>query len=62
MEFVNVLAETAEQVQHHPDIIIRYSRVTIVLSTHDVKGLTDSDFSLASVAEEFADSTLATAG
>jgi 4a-hydroxytetrahydrobiopterin dehydratase len=41
---VAVLAEAAD---HHPDIDIRYSRVTLVLSTHDAGGLTARDFSLA---------------
>jgi 4a-hydroxytetrahydrobiopterin dehydratase len=32
---------------HHPDIDIRYSKVTLVLSTHDAGGLTARDFALA---------------
>jgi len=59
MEFVNQLAETAEEVQHHPDIDIRYSKVTIALTTHDAGGLTENDFNLANVAEEFAAATTA---
>lgn len=45
--FVNRVAELAEGMDHHPDIDIRYSKVTLTLSTHDAGGLTDRDFSLA---------------
>lgn len=47
MAFVNRVAELAEQVQHHPDILVRYSKVTLTLSTHDAGGVTDKDFDLA---------------
>ncbi|MFM8567270.1 MAG: 4a-hydroxytetrahydrobiopterin dehydratase [Gemmatimonadota bacterium] len=45
--FVTRLVEPAEAMQHHPDIDIRYNRVVITLSTHDVGGLTASDVTLA---------------
>ena len=45
--FVNRVAEIAEAANHHPDIDIRYSKVTLVLSTHDAGGLTARDFALA---------------
>ncbi|HSH45744.1 MAG TPA: 4a-hydroxytetrahydrobiopterin dehydratase [Longimicrobiales bacterium] len=45
--FVNRIAEAAEQVDHHPDIDIRYDRVGCTLSTHSEGGLTDRDFALA---------------
>jgi 4a-hydroxytetrahydrobiopterin dehydratase len=47
MAFVNRVAALAEEADHHPDIDIRYSRVTLVLSTHDAGGLTARDFALA---------------
>ena len=47
MAFVNKVADFAERVQHHPDILVRYSKVTLTLSTHDAGGLTDKDFDLA---------------
>ena len=47
MAFVNRVAELAEAADHHPDIDIRYSKVTLTLSTHDAGGLTERDFSLA---------------
>ena len=45
--FVNRIAEYAEQVQHHPDILIRYNKVTLTISTHDAGGITHKDFELA---------------
>lgn len=47
MKFVNSVARVAEKVQHHPDIDIRWNRVTLRLTTHDANGLTERDFSLA---------------
>jgi len=47
MEFVNALAVMAEDARHHPDIDIRYNRVTIRLTTHDAGGLTHADLDLA---------------
>jgi 4a-hydroxytetrahydrobiopterin dehydratase len=51
MAFVNALAEAAEQAQHHPDIDIRYNKVTLSLTTHDAGGLTAFDFALAHAAD-----------
>ena len=45
--FVDRVAGLAEAAGHHPDIDIRYSKVTLVLSTHDAGGLTARDFALA---------------
>ena len=45
--FVNAVAELAEQAWHHPDIDIRWNKVTLVLTTHDAGGLTEKDFALA---------------
>lgn len=47
MAFANRVAELAEQMQHHPDIMIRYNKVTLTLTTHDAGGLTEKDFALA---------------
>ena len=47
MAFVSRVAALADAADHHPDIDIRYSRVTLVLSTHDAGGLTARDFALA---------------
>ena len=49
--FVGRIAEYAEQVQHHPDILIRYNKVTLTISTHDAGGITHKDFELARTAD-----------
>ena len=47
LAFVNRVGELAEKVNHHPDIDIRYSKVTLSLSTHDAGGITQNDLDLA---------------
>ena len=47
MDFVNRVAGAAEQMNHHPDIDIRWNKVTLTLSTHSEGGLTTNDFELA---------------
>lgn len=47
MVFVNKVADIAEGEGHHPDIGISYNKVTIVLWTHAIGGLSLNDFILA---------------
>lgn len=47
MQFVNRVAERAEAADHHPDIDIRWNKVTLRLATHSKGGVTDLDFKLA---------------
>jgi 4a-hydroxytetrahydrobiopterin dehydratase len=47
MEFVNDVADLAEEADHHPDIAIHYNEVTLTLWTHSAGGLTRRDFDLA---------------
>jgi len=54
IRFVNAVAVEAERVQHHPDMLIRYSRVTMTLSTHDANGITQKDFALAKASDAIA--------
>ena len=51
VEFVARLVEPAEEMEHHPDVDLRYNRVIITLSTHDQGGLTDLDFRLAALVD-----------
>ncbi len=51
IEFVNQVARAAESADHHPDMLIRYSRVTLTLATHDAGGITEKDFDLAKTAD-----------
>ena len=54
MAFVNKVADAAEAAQHHPDILIRYNKVTFTLSTHDAAGITPKDFALAKTIDSLA--------
>jgi 4a-hydroxytetrahydrobiopterin dehydratase len=45
--FVDRVARAADAADHHPDIDIRYSRVTLAISTHSAGGLTKRDLGLA---------------
>lgn len=56
MAFVNKIADAAEQRQHHPDVLIRYNKVSLTLSTHDAGGITEKDFDLAKFADAIAES------
>lgn len=47
IDFVNSVAEIAEELGHHPDIDIRWNKVQIIVSTHSKGGLTEYDFELA---------------
>lgn len=47
IDFVNDLAEIADEAQHHPDILIQYNKVTLTLTTHDAGGVTALDLELA---------------
>ncbi len=53
MTFVERAASHAERVQHHPDILIRYNKVSLTLSTHDAGGITEKDFDFAATADDF---------
>jgi 4a-hydroxytetrahydrobiopterin dehydratase len=47
MQFVNRIADAAEQANHHPDIDIRYNKVTLALVSHDSGGVTQRDIKMA---------------
>ena len=47
IKFVNAAARLAEEAWHHPDIDIRWNKVTLTLTSHDAGGLTEKDFKLA---------------
>jgi len=49
--FVDRVAKAADAMDHHPDIDIRYTKITMALSTHDAGGITQSDLSLAETIE-----------
>ena len=52
--FVDKVAAIADAADHHPDILVRYDRVTLTISTHPAGGLTERDFALAGEIETVA--------
>jgi 4a-hydroxytetrahydrobiopterin dehydratase len=52
MAFVNQVAGAAKAAGHHPDIDIRWNKVTLALSSHSEGGLTERDFQLAARIQE----------
>ncbi|AHG91918.1 pterin-4-alpha-carbinolamine dehydratase [Gemmatirosa kalamazoonensis] len=47
IDFVSRVADAADAVDHHPDVDIRYTKITCTLSTHSAGGITAKDLALA---------------
>jgi 4a-hydroxytetrahydrobiopterin dehydratase len=47
ISFVDRVARTAEAMDHHPDLDIRYTKIMATLSTHSAGGITANDIALA---------------
>jgi 4a-hydroxytetrahydrobiopterin dehydratase len=60
LAFVGAVGELAEAADHHPDIDIRYNRVTLALMTHDSGGITRLDLDLARAIDSVSAGTAAT--
>jgi len=54
VDFVEQLADVAESMQHHPDIDIRYNKVTLRAVTHSAGGVTSLDLKLAAAIDRLA--------
>jgi 4a-hydroxytetrahydrobiopterin dehydratase len=52
--FVNQLAPRCEELDHHPDLALRWRWVDVVLSTHSAGGVTQKDLDLAGIVDEVA--------
>jgi 4a-hydroxytetrahydrobiopterin dehydratase len=52
INFVRRIAKQALKINHHPDIDIRFDKVTLTLTTHDEGGITEKDFLLARKCDE----------
>ena len=52
LDFVKRIAKKAQKINHHPDIDIRFDKVTLKLTTHNEGGLTGKDFALAGNGDE----------
>ena len=51
MAFVNALAFIAEQQDHHPELLVTYGSCSVRFNTHDVHGLSHSDFECAALVD-----------
>lgn len=47
LDYTNLVGELAEREGHHPDILLGWGKVRILLWTHAASGLTENDFVLA---------------
>ena len=47
ISFVNAVAFIANAQDHHPDLSVHYNRCVVRFNTHDVKGLSETDFDCA---------------
>ena len=54
LEVLNAIGAAAEEMNHHPDLDLRYSRIDVRLSSHDAGGITDRDVALARRIEDIA--------
>jgi 4a-hydroxytetrahydrobiopterin dehydratase len=54
IDFVNRVADAADEMNHHPDININYDKVRIALTSHDAGAITYRDLKLAGKIDELA--------
>lgn len=54
IDFVNQIAKEAEELDHHPDLLVGWRKVQATLSTHVAGGLTEYDVELARRIEKIA--------
>ena len=54
VDFINRLVPACEELDHHPDLALRWRWVDIILTTHSAGGVTDVDLTLASQIDEIA--------
>ncbi len=51
MAFVNALAWVAHREDHHPDVALSYGRCLVRFNTHDVGGISQTDFTCAAAVD-----------
>lgn len=54
VEFINQIAPRCEELDHHPDLALRWRWVDVELSTHSAGGVTELDLTLAEIVDEVA--------
>jgi 4a-hydroxytetrahydrobiopterin dehydratase len=50
--FLDLITVIAQEEGHHPELIINYNKLKVVLTTHAAHGLTENDFTMAEIIEE----------
>lgn len=59
VQFINELADLANEINHHPDILLHEQKfVSVFTSTHSAKGITDKDFELVTAIEQHLENSL----
>jgi 4a-hydroxytetrahydrobiopterin dehydratase len=53
-QFMTLCANFAEEIDHHPDWSNSWNKVSVRLSTHSMKALTELDLSMAHAMDQFA--------
>ena len=51
MSFVNAVAYIAERQDHHPELLVHYGSCSVRFNTHDVQGITQTDFACAALVD-----------
>lgn len=62
VRLLDAVAPVAEELNHHPDVVVGYGRIVFQLSSHDVGGVTARDVRLAKAIQRLAAEQGATAG
>jgi 4a-hydroxytetrahydrobiopterin dehydratase len=55
VDFVVGVSEVVADIDHHPDVNIRYGKVTLFLTTHSKGGITDADIEVAQMVDNLVD-------
>ena len=52
IKFVNIVAEKAEEVNHHPDLVVGWCEVSVSFTSHDQGGVTSACIEMAKTIEK----------
>jgi 4a-hydroxytetrahydrobiopterin dehydratase len=52
IKFVNIVAEKAEEVNHHPDLVVGWCEVSVSFTSHDQGGVTSACVEMAKTIEK----------
>lgn len=55
LALINLIGESAETHNHHPDIELTYPTVTVTLTSHDIDDLSERDLRLARLINDHAE-------